>query len=803
MIVIFRGIIIIIWLFLMKRTTLNTEEAMDDKKVFHEGDPVFAKVKGFVPYPARILGRAEGVKKLKFSVLFYETNEKGDIGMENLWPVTIKTVEKLVTQKTLRKKDFEPALKEMCKCHTEVTKFFPEIVRLAEHEGLEIFDNSEEVAPGKSEDPLQKLTCLPFSEDDNQENLNLKESFEDDDDAEAHCNDDDDIEEEFCCNECGLILDSKGALVSHAVDHVVAEKIASIEARRAEQLVTENDDIESFPSHSGMKTQVKRSKVSAKVRGPVKKALKAKKTMTLRENELEVNDAFADKIVVKEDGNFHCKNCPTFITSVRLLARSHANVCGGRKTVGRKVKKFSCDDCGEVVKGKKNLQKHIKKMHTMPTYQCSTCLKRLKSRVTYRRHLKTHDNNLTIACPHCPKMFRYESYKNRHVYRVHIKSQASIINAKVVNDTIEHNEIVDTNVQGEVIEVGVDDMELNQNQNEIVDVYTDVTGDVIEIVQQEVKSDQSYFWQYEVSIPNTDRINGSTCQMFSSSLEVSCEDDWNAWIQISKAFNINVSADGSNDAFETAYIREANGSERIVCAGSEVPTNIEFVKVIVDEVVTAAVAMLSDIDTYGIEEILDEMVETGAGTSGDVEEEKQPGSEEKKVTIENILSMTELECVGGAPIDSAGTRAANAANHGENDTADVEEGTAPAGGVDDGREGTAHAGDGDGGSIRADDDNGGDDGRAGQVDAGGENSIDCDWCSASGFRNRWFLRRHLNQMHAESVKCNICGNIFLDKYHYLQHSKNCYYWCSRAGCGFHERRKSRVESHEKKHDREV
>ena len=199
----------------------------------------------------------------------------------------------------------------------------------------------------------------------------------------------------------------------------MSEKIASIEARRAEQLVTENDDMESFPSHSGMKTQVKRSKVSAKVRGPVKKALKAKKTMTLRENELEVNDAFADKIVVKEDGNFHCKNCPTFITSVRLLARSHANVCGGRKTVGRKVKKFSCDDCGEVVKGKKNLQKHVKKMHTMPTYQCSTCLKRLKSRVTYRRHLKTHDNNLTIACPHCPKMFRYESYKNRHVYRVH------------------------------------------------------------------------------------------------------------------------------------------------------------------------------------------------------------------------------------------------------------------------------------------------------------------------------------------------------------------------------------------------
>ena len=803
---------------------------MEDKKAFHEGDPVFAKVRGFVPYPARILGRAEGVKKLKFSVLFYETNEKGDIGIENLWPVTVRTAEKLVTPKILRKKHFEPALKEMCRWHSGVTKFFPDIDKLEETEELEILDHSVDITPGDLEDPLQKLNRLPLCEDVDQENTSYEEVLEDD--GEAHNSGDGDsgdgIVEEFSCNDCGLILDSKGALVSHAVDHFVSEKIACIEARKVEQLVAENDATESFPSTSNIpgtsgssrKIQGKRSKASVKAKGPVKKAMKSKKTMILRENELEINNAFADKIVVKEDGTFHCKNCPTFATSVRLVARSHANVCGKRKTRGRKSKKLSCDDCGEVVEGKKNLQKHIKKMHTMPTYQCSTCLKRLKSRVTYRRHLKTHDNNLTISCPHCPQMFRFESYKNRHVYRVHIKSQVASIKNTIeavddieqneirvrVDNAMEQNEIVVAEAPGEAIEIRTSKA---REQN---GVDSEVQREAIEVFQEEVKCGNSYYWQYEASFPNIERSNSSSCQMFSSSLQVSCEEDWNAWLQISKAFNINVSVDGSNDAIVTAVIKEANGTERFICAGSEVPTNIEFVELIVAEVVAAAVAMSSDIATDDVEEM---MVENGAGMSGKVEEENHAGNEEK-VTIENILSMVELECVGEVPLKSPSNGTRYSAEDGENNTAIVDnangdttnvgydvtvravygvDGTAHG---DDVGEDTVHAGDGDGGPVLAIDDNGEEDtGRAGQ------SSIDCGLCSASGFRNRWFLRRHVNLMHAESVKCNICGNIFKDKYHYLQHSKNCYYWCSRAGCSFHERRKSRVESHEKKHDREV
>ena len=79
--------------------------------------------------------------------------------------------------------------------------------------------------------------------------------------------------------------------------------------------------------------------------------------------------------------------------------------------------------------------------------------------------------------------------------------------------------------------------------------------------------------------------------------------------------------------------------------------------------------------------------------------------------------------------------------------------------------------------------------------------IECQHCGATGFKDRWFLRRHISQMHVGSVQCDICDNVFIDKYRYLQHSGTCFYWCDRAGCNYHEKRKSRVESHKRRHER--
>ena len=78
--------------------------------------------------------------------------------------------------------------------------------------------------------------------------------------------------------------------------------------------------------------------------------------------------------------------------------------------------------------------------------------------------------------------------------------------------------------------------------------------------------------------------------------------------------------------------------------------------------------------------------------------------------------------------------------------------------------------------------------------------IICRHCGSSGFKDLWFLKRHTAQMHLGSVQCDICENVFIDKFHYLQHAKTCYFWCDQ--CSFHDKRKSRMESHQRKHDRE-
>ena len=54
------------------------------------------------------------------------------------------------------------------------------------------------------------------------------------------------------------------------------------------------------------------------------------------------------------------------------------------------------------------------------------------------------------------------------------------------------------------------------------------------------------------------------------------------------------------------------------------------------------------------------------------------------------------------------------------------------------------------------------------------NLVKCNLCGVSGFKNNWFLQRHLSQMHLGSIKCEICSNIFVDKFHYLQHSNACF-----------------------------
>ena len=734
---------------------------MGDRKIFTVGDPCFAKVKGWIPYPGRVLSRVKTVKKTKFSILFYGTNEINEVGVENVWHVNPQTVKKMVTEKTLLRKLFSPAWEEMKKQHSAALNI-QEDMNDERDKAAEIIDEGsnerEEVTvPGDSvtdefddefsldfnyltskkpvlgnkvivakekEVPVDKVV-VPLEN----ESLDLASSIE----GEMDTSEGEDVAEEptkdeeksWDCLDCGAVIVGEKAFIDHVIDHALEEKAASIEGskgakskRKRKGNNASNAKPEDSASPETANNKPTRPKVKSKTRALPKKPARAKKSKTLRESELETNDAFVEKIVTKEDGTFHCKNCPMFVTSVRLLARSHAQSCSIKKKMGRRSKKSHCDECGEGFEGKMCLVKHIKERHIMPSYQCSICLRKFKSRVTYRRHLKVHSLK-TVICPHCPKRFSFESYKNRHVARAHVKE---IKTAKSKVSMLGGDEEV-----------------------------------VIEITQKEEKNGENFFWEFEASFPNTEKSNSSSYRLFNNSLGLYSKEDWDDWVLASKMLNMSIRADGSNDGFEIALLQEPTGEDKVICVGSKlffwnkIWTAEDFVEEIISEVVDTAVAVtsLENGQDVGEEEVAD--------SEGD-------GSIEKALADQNLL------------LPSSAPRRDEEGGEVWNENCDEKS---------------------DGGEEAFVEDSG----EASKP--GNPPLIHCNQCEASGFKTRWFLRRHISQMHAGGVHCDICGIVFIDKYHYLQHSKTCYFWCSKVGCYFHEKRKSRIESHERKHDRET
>ena len=81
------------------------------------GDPCFAKVKGFLPYPAKIVEVKVKSNKLKYAVVFYGDNKTADIVSEFVWKITDQTVKKFVNPKSLKKKVFKLGYDEMMEFH--------------------------------------------------------------------------------------------------------------------------------------------------------------------------------------------------------------------------------------------------------------------------------------------------------------------------------------------------------------------------------------------------------------------------------------------------------------------------------------------------------------------------------------------------------------------------------------------------------------------------------------------------------------------------------------------------------------
>ena len=189
------------------------------------------------------------------------------------------------------------------------------------------------------------------------------------------------VNKSLVCKDCNEVFADSRALMDHVFDHVLKRSSFLKDSAPTEEVPTQKKSRSkvgkrnkksirpetSFEKNNKQESSNQKSKANPSKKTKSKKSGRNKKSKTLRESELDVNAAFVDKIEMKDDNIFHCKSCQVFVTSVKLLAKSHAQSCGTKKTVGRHGKKLSCNECGETFTGKANLIKHTRTSHVMPS----------------------------------------------------------------------------------------------------------------------------------------------------------------------------------------------------------------------------------------------------------------------------------------------------------------------------------------------------------------------------------------------------------------------------------------------------
>ena len=80
-----------------------------------------------------------------------------------------------------------------------------------------------------------------------------------------------------------------------------------------------------------------------------------------------------------------------------------------------KIKRYSCETCGNAYANLKVLKHHIRQVHTkIRDYHCSYCGASFASSHILRNHQLIHSDALTQICPYCSKGFKQKSVLYRH-----------------------------------------------------------------------------------------------------------------------------------------------------------------------------------------------------------------------------------------------------------------------------------------------------------------------------------------------------------------------------------------------------
>ena len=485
------------------------------------GEPCFAKVKGYIAYPAKIIGRAENMKKEKYSVVFYGTAETSIVEPGMIWLVTADTIKKFVTSSSLSRWKFKEGVEEMKAEHEEVKDLFCLADRSVGLASMVADKTTFMTTAGVSSPPEIIVENIDVEEDD-EFDFTFMYSNKRAEEAIKILDAQKDLDE----SEDDLFDVGREGIVPQAV-------LESQETRTEVDRVDDGESDEVAPTTSKKKVKPVLKKTNKK-----KKAEPKKRGKTLREDQMELDKAFSDKIVGTDEDSYRCKDCPDFVTRVRLLARTHAQTCSMRKKKqsGRKAKKFKCGDCGIVCDGKMGLAKHYKDSHPTPAYNCSQCDKTFKLRKRYMNHLKIHEEGSRIKCLYCPKTFRFNSYMRRHIGRVHKPTDQP------------------------------------QPQNVYVDNGNDVKSDDEETIEVHLKeslatSGSGASWQMNVLVPSSDSGDTSSSDgTFFNTLGLNTREEWEEYWEVARLLPLS---GGVEDSMEVAVVKAGDGKEEIIVAGSD------------------------------------------------------------------------------------------------------------------------------------------------------------------------------------------------------------------------------------------
>ena len=76
----------------------------------------------------------------------------------------------------------------------------------------------------------------------------------------------------------------------------------------------------------------------------------------------------------------------------------------------------------------------------------------------------------------------------------------------------------------------------------------------------------------------------------------------------------------------------------------------------------------------------------------------------------------------------------------------------------------------------------------------------CPHCGVGGIVGPSKLQTHIDRMHSSPVICKICDVTFVDKYCFVLHYPKCFFFCTKPGCNFHDKRRERFNGHMRTHE---